>query len=592
MYQITEAYRTKMFDNIQTHKLSGLIGSTPFSDGDVIGVTIKNQCSDKNLNLGSVNTGSLKLTFIRDLLDRGDYQGKIISLSDSLLIGYTEQDEEIWETIPLGSFYVSEAVWTAEGMVDITAYDCLSLMDKTYPQTQINGELFDYCKLIETETGAVFGMTRAECEALTNGDVNIAPYTDNDVVTYRDLLSKLSQLVGGFAFADRDGTWKIKAFDNTPVLSIPEIKRFRGSKYSDFETAFDGLSYQDVATTGETYFIGNPNGFLMELGNNPFLQYGSDGIVKMRATAIFEVVRRMNYTPYSVSLLPAFAVLDLGDVVSFTNDYTGGTSTGAVMSIVWTYGKSFSVQCFGINPNLRNAQSKTDKAVKGVSSTSNKDRITTFTSANIQEIEVGAEEKEILRTYFTTSNSQPLLTLTEVKFALEEEGEVELHYYLNNERIDYYPVETYSENGIHTFSFMYPLTGLDTNFKHKFAVFMTAPSGAVIEPLDARTYIQGYGFDLTSEWVGIVECEDSLALVPIGSLGVVPLIDECLVSVSRVEDYIEVDPVDSVALVPIGGLPLFQFSEEVSVYMENAYLITEDSEYFITFEDGEYIEVE
>ena len=265
MYQVSEAYTTKMFDQVQTHKLSGTIDGVAFGGEDVIGVSYTNRCSDKNVALGSVNIGVLKLTFLKDLLNRGDYYGKVITLSDSLLTGYTELEEEIWESIPIGTFYVGEATWRAEGMVDVTAYDCLSMLDIPLAIEQTSGTIYDFCKLIERHTGAPFGMTQIECEALVNGTALISPYPENDMSTYRDLLSKLAQMVGGFAYGDREGTWKLKAFSNTSILSIGNTRRFSGAKYSDFETRFDGLSYQDVITTGETFYIGDPDGFVFNM---------------------------------------------------------------------------------------------------------------------------------------------------------------------------------------------------------------------------------------------------------------------------------------------------------------------------------------
>ena len=124
MYTISDEYRAKMFDQIQTHKLTGTIDtSISFTGDDVIGVSYTNRCTDKKVSIGSVNIGVLKLTFLKDLLNRGDYYGKKITLSDSLLTGYDENDMEVWESVPLGVFYVAEATWTAEGMVDVTAYD-------------------------------------------------------------------------------------------------------------------------------------------------------------------------------------------------------------------------------------------------------------------------------------------------------------------------------------------------------------------------------------------------------------------------------------------------------------------------------------
>lgn len=589
MYSISNEYRTKMLDQVQTHKLSGTLdGSIPFSDSSVIGVSIQNQCSDKNVNVGSVNIGVLKLTFLSDLLNRGDYYGKEIALSDSLLTGYTDEEEEIWEDIPLGVFRIAEATWRAEGMIDVIAYDCLSQMDEPITPIQTSGYLYDFCKLVETETGAEFGMTREECEALPNGDIIISPYTENDMTTWRDMVSKLAQLVGGFGYADRDGTWRLKSFNNTSVLNVPVNRRMSGSKFSDFTTRFDGMSWVDVKTTGETYYVGDSNGFTMELGNNPFLQYGGVAITKGRVQTIFSTVQTMIYTPFEVSGLPALVALDLGDVVSFTDDYTGHTSIGAVMAITWTYNKSFKMVCYGSNPNLSKAQSKTDKAIAGNKSQNSKDKISTYTSANITEIEVGSELQEITRTYFTTASEQPMLTLTEVKFNLDSSGQVELVYFLDNEQINYIPTETYSESGLHTVSFMFPIEGASTDFKHKFQVFMRAASGATIEPLDARTYIQGYGYDLTSEWVGILEADDTITIVPIGKAGVLGLTET--ITHSFANNSTE-QASDNLTILQIEQLRALSILESVAIFMHNLCLATE-SELFLLTEDEMRIELD
>ena len=573
MYTISDEYRTKMFDQVQTHKLTGVLDtSISFTGEDVIGVNYTNRCTDKKVALGSVNIGVLKFTFLKDLLNRGDYYGKKIALYDSLLIGHDDDETEIWESIPLGVFYIAEATWTAEGMVDIVAYDCLSKMDIPLAIAQTSGYLFNFCKTIELHTGAVFGMAQEECEALNLGNVIISPYEDNDMTTYRDMVSKLAQLVGGFAYADRDGTWKLKAFNNTSVLSIGNTRRFSGAKYSDFQTRFDGISYQDVMTTGETFVVGDPDGFVMELGNNPFLQYGSPGVARARVESIYAIVQTMTYTPFDVAMLPAFMVLDLGDVVSFTNDYTGNTSTGCVMQITWTYNKSFKVSCFGSNPNLRTGQSRADIQSKGAASANKDGRISTFVGSNIQPFVIDNVKQEILRTMFTTSSSQAVLTLTEVKFDLDSPGEVEVYYYLNGEELTYVPKETYSESGTHTLSLMYPLEGLDKDRRYRFVVKMRTSSGLVIEPLSARTYVQGTGFDLTGQFDGYIEVEDEIYLIGFGYLEALTSGTE-IVSINDSIDAVGSSASDNITFYTIATLSLMSLSDYASILLQGGFPI-------------------
>lgn len=585
MYSISEAYRTKMFDNVQTHKLTGTIHQDyGFSDADVIGVSYTNQCSDKKVALGSVNIGVLKLTFLKDILNRGDYYDKKIVISDSLLTGYDENEDPIWEAVPIGEFFVGDAVHTGPDMVDITAYDCLSKMDKILEISQTSGYLYDFCTAIARDTGTTFGMTQEEVIALPNSTVIIGPYPDNDMSTYRDMLSKLAQMIGGFAYADRDGTWKLKSFNRTSVLSVPKDRRFSGSKFSDYQTRFDGVSYDDVKTTGETRYVGDPNGFIMELGNNPFLQYGTGSFVTDRVNEIFSVVQDMRYTPFEVTLLPAFIALDLGDVLSFVGDYTSDTTSGALMKMTWTYNKSLKVQCFGSNPNLRKGQSSTDHAIRGASSANREGRLVTYLSTNIQSFNISSTKERILSTLFSTSSTQAMLTLTEIKFDLDSPGTVEVFYVLDDEEILYVPKETYGEAGTHTISLMYPLQVDEINIRHRFDVKIRSSSNLTIDPECARLYVQGTGYNNANDFDGYIEARDDFTEVGFGYMQPIPLTDSLVIQADIHNDDYTVS--DSFSEASFSALSLVSMSDTASLYMETGFnRITEDGNDRVTEED-------
>lgn len=564
MKNVSQEYIEKMFDQVQTHSLRGTLDNDiSFTDRDVVGVSWTGQCSDKNVKIGSVYISTLKLTFLKDFLNRGEYQDKKITIEDGLHLG-----EENIEYVPLGEFYIGEATWTGKDMVVVTAYDCLSKMDKPIANYQTSGYLYDLCKMVESITGAPFGMTRAECEALPNGNILISAFEENDMTTWRDFVSKLAQMVGGFAYADADGTWKLKSFSNTSIMSIPNIRRMSGSKFSDFQTRFDYLSYVDIRTTGETIYIGDPEGFGMDIGENPFLQFGTSNFVKLRAEAIYNIVKDMKYTPYEVSLLPAFIALDLGDVLSFPDDYTENVSTGALMSITWTYNKSVKVKCFGSNPNLVNAKSAADNRA-AVNRSSNKDgRISSFVSTNAKEVVIGdLETREVLRTRFSTSSSQPVLTLTEIKFETDEATEVQVIYELDREEIDYIPTETYSEAGFHTISLMYPLLGVEQNLPHTFIVKMRSSSGAVVEPLEARTYIQGTGFDVSNQFSGLIEAEDDILFIQFYGLELLRLNESAQVVINQAAIAQAMDDFKEIGLSSIGLLPIEEGSGVLSPHI-------------------------
>lgn len=587
MKNVSQEYIEKMFDQVQTHSLRGTLDNDiSFTDRDVVGVSWTGQCSDKNVKIGSVYIGTLKLTFLRDFLNRGEYQDKKITIEDGLWL-----DEEDIEYVPIGEFYIGEATWTGKDMVVVTAYDCLSKMDKPIAEYQTSGYLYDLCMMVSLITDAPFGMTRAECEALPNGNVLLSAFEENDMTTWRDFVSKLAQMVGGFAYADSDGTWKLKSFGTVPVTSIPNIRRMSGSKFSDFKTRFDYLSYVDIRTTGETLYIGDPLGFGMDLGENPFLQFGTALEVKTRAQEIFDVIKEMKYTPYDVSLLPAFIALDLGDVLSFPDDYTENVSTGALMSITWTYNKSLKVKCFGSNPNLVNAKSASDNRAAANRSSNKDGRITAFVATNSNEIVINDNEtQEVLRTRFSTSSSQPVLTLTEIKFETDDPTEVQIIYELDRTEFDYIPTETYSEAGLHTISLMYPLMGVTQNTAHVFTVKMRSSSGAVIEPLEAHTYIQGTGFDVSNVFDGYIDAEDDIRLIPLGELELLTMNDNAEITINAAAVLDAMDNLKLHELASLSAIPLEEGSGVLSphVYFQTifGYILTESGD-VLTTESGD-----
>ena len=625
MYSVSDAYKAKMLDQVQTHRLVGLLDDAySFTEADVIGVSYKNQCSQKNVALGSVNIGVLKLTFLVDLLDRGDYYGKKILIYDGLKIE-EESGEDVFEDVPVGVFYIAEAVRTAAG-IDITAYDVLSKTDKNLTIDQTSGTLFYFCKYIESETGAHFGMSQEECEALPNGTEVISPYEDNDMTSFRDLMSALAQMVGGFAYADRNGNWKLKSFDNVSVISIPKARRMSGTEISDFDSYYDFVSYVD-AKTKNVKVVGEGDGLVMKLGNQPFLQYGTPEAIDRRVNNILNVVKGMVYTPFKASMLPAFIALDLGDVIELEDDYAGDTSSGAVMLATWTYNKSYKVQCYGDNPNLRSAQSRTDKDISGIINQTVQNEVTYYNFANLEPIELGSDyEVTIAQLYFTAAQQTTVKILHE--FILEMlrdlslQGSYEIRYYLDGERVNYSPYESLSplvittdipdpeESGGGTQSiqadiepvestitrdFFYVLRDVAPGIRHSWEVKIITHGieQTTIDVNHAHITLEGqrlYGEDYFD---GYIEAADNLIAEPIGGLGLVSMSEGTGEDAPKIEfqNLIIAQANDNVKLENIGGLGLISMSDAATILLEYVALATENGEDFLT-EDNQILTVQ
>ena len=626
MYNVSDAYKAKMLDQIQTHRLVGLLDDTySFTEADVIGVSYKNQCSQKNVALGSVNIGVLKLTLLVDLLDRGDYYGKKIVLYDGLKIE-EESGEDVFEDVPVGVFYIAEAIRTAAGIV-ITAYDVLSKTDKPLTIDQTSGTLYYFCKYIESETGASFGMTQEECEALPNGTEVLSPYEDNDMTTFRDLMSAIAQMVGGFAYADRLGTWKLRSFDNISVITIPKARRMSGTEISDFDSYYDFVSYVD-AQTKIVKVIGEGDGLVMKLGNQPFLQYGTPEAITRRVENIVAVVKQMVYTPFKASMLPAFIALDLGDVIELEDDYSGETSSGAVMLAQWTYNKSYKVQCYGDNPNLRDAQSRTDKDISGIISQTVQNEVTYYNFANLEPIQFGSDQEvTIAQLYFTAAQQTTVKIMHEFIMEmlrdLSLQGSYEIRYYLDEERVNYSPYESLSpliittevptpeeESGggtepiradiepvesTITRDFFYVLRDIQPGIRHSWEVRILTHGieETTIDVNHAHITLEGQRLYGEEYFDGYIEAKDLLDLLPVGGLGLVAMSEGTGADSPKVivNNVIINQASDNINLMNIAGMDMISLDDAVTILLEYVDLVTEDGELFLT-EDNQVITVQ
>lgn len=592
MYPVSNAYLLKMLDQSQTHRISGAIAGIDFTEADVIGVSYAGQCADKNVTLGSVAISQFKCTFVNGILPRGDYYGAEITISDELLIGYDENDDPIYEGVPIGTFYVAEATWTAAGMVDVVAYDSLSKLDIPVTFDQASATAYGWLNVIAQACGVTNGMTQEECEALPNGSRQIAIYAENEITTYRDLLSSLAKECGGFGYSNRNGGICLKAFKDTsdPVITIPKTRRYSGFTVSDFETRFDGIVFDDLVGEKRWYYPnGCEDGNVMDLGDMPFLQYGEEPARIDQLDAIYAIVAQMQYTPFKAQALPAFVALDLGDIVALTSDYSGETSLGCVMTLNWQYNNAVTLQGLGSNPNLSKGKSKTDNKVTGAGRYGGGGKLSTFVATNAEDITINTTETEIVRANFTVADNSAALALFEVKFTIpdpnddEESGPiipvdelVDIFYYIDGHAYDYQPSEHFNDAGIHTISLMLPIVGESSDSPHQLVVKMrTVNGGVTVDALDSHLYIQSTGVAGEARWDGWIRADDEFRAIPWSGLGFVDTTDDCALITGNNVDAGTLS--DTTTAHPIGAYTNLIDADDCDVIIEGGFAIETES---------------
>lgn len=364
MYKVSQKYLEAMRRPVQRHRIKGTVGDVPFTEANILSgsFSITGQCSDtSNVQIGQVYITELKITLMKSLgLSRYSLKGARLCPYFGLRL-----DTGDYEYIPLGVFTISTASWAASG-VEITAYDNMSILDRSFTASTLVGTPYQLCSLACENCGLELGMVSSDFSAFPNGTAKLQLYADNDIETWRDVLSWIAQSIGCNVFADRDGRIVLRAYGHKVIDTIDTEHRFTGCTFDDYETSYTGISVVNIETQMTNYYAGAvDDGTTYNLGSNPFLQTASSGTVETMVRNILTALSEVKYVPFQVTMIgnPAY---DLMDVFCFSDGLADGTKISCLTKYTFNYNAKYSAQGVGQNPALASSQSKSDKNISGL----------------------------------------------------------------------------------------------------------------------------------------------------------------------------------------------------------------------------------
>lgn len=573
MYNVSNAYLSEIEQPTAQYRLKLTIDGTQYTGDILVGgsFTIKNQCSDTDIvQIGSVYVAELKMIIYGDQIERGNWKGVEITASEGLKVGND------YEYVPLGVFYVAEANHTESG-VQITAYDNMLKFDKSFNLTTTIGSPFSILKMLCQDCRVQLGMTRTQIEALPNGTLSLALYSQNDCQTYRDVLFWLAQTLGCFATIGRDGKLYLRSYKDghgAEDADIDEYHRFEGGRFSDFVTEYSGVSYIDIDSQEYIYVKdGEDTKLTYDLGANPFMQYGTASTRKQMALNILNALKKIYYVPFQTEYLntPAY---DLGDII-VNEGGIGDGSISCIMSYEYNYSEGYAVEGFGQNPSLATARDKVDKEIAGLMSKTDKNSIQFYTFKNADWIVVNDDQtKELMYIRFTTMEAKQVTFQAEILCDANvsaEELVAQIEYYLDGVVIsDYKPTETWSEDGKHIIS-LYYVIDVEPNHLYQWQVKMNVDGGSVaILPEQVRGTIWGQGLVALSAWDGFIDIEETMSVIPLDSITVATFTDACSIAA---QEPIAINIADQLTSIELDSIDVAEFEDyvlinKVSLYFE------------------------
>ena len=565
MYSVSDEFKKAMKKPVLKTYLKGTIGDVNFNDSNILSgsFSITNQCSGSEaLEIGQVYVGELNATFLNINLERYKWKGQVITPFFGL-----ELADKTVEYIPLGVFIIDSAEWTKTGVV-VKAYDNMSLLDKNCNKTITEVTAYECLQRIEKETGIVFANSEEEIKTFPNGDILISETTSNDVETWRDLLSWLAQTLCAFAASDREGKIRLTQYKEEADDTIDNSLRLTGASFSDFITRYTGLSVVNMADSTTNYYgLDIDDGLTMNLGSNPFLQYGLDHTKEDMRKSILDSLQAINYVPFKVkTIIPP--VYDLGDVLVFSKGLADESKKYCISKFTFNYHGTYELQGVGKDPSLSSAKSKTDKNISGLISNTDENTLVNYSYSNSKAIDIKENKQETIAsirfasgtkdsevsfkaelllnatsTYShsvndtviddVTVSTPPLVTelqkeveasdkainelnsrikSLESLVKLPDKIKVKVSYMLNGTELDYHPKETYGVDGDHLLSLHYYIGNIKANTIYIFTILLEVVGATIHFDSDCiNALITGMGLAGTGKWDGTLTAEDEFA---------------------------------------------------------------------------------
>lgn len=521
MYPVEQGFYNETRKAIQRCCLRGTLNDNiPFMDTDIAQGTysITGQSTESSkVTVGTVYTKTLKMTLLHGVwISRGQWLDKKITIEQGVEISGEPS------YIPMGVFYVAESLWTPKG-INIKAYDAMMKFDKDIDFNTTSGAAYSLLSLACTRCGVEFGMTQAQIEAMPNG-TSILNLTEGDnIQTWRDLLSEVAYTLGGYAEIYRDGKLYIRNYHQTIDDTITRTERFKAASFSDFNSYFSTISVINKDDGAEKVYNctgASANGLKMELGQRPMLNQGTEVYMDAMRQNVADAVGKIAYAPFSAQVLSSF-YYDLGDVIKFPGGL-GDDCIGCIMSITYTFSAT-KLSGFGENPALQNSKSATSKALSNLSRAGRSNELTYYTFVNAEAKTIGTSEVSLYSLRFSTAQRTTVEWWHEMKVLSDLDGEssqaLTLAYYLDDELMDYEPVDTWNINGYHTVHLGGWFENVEPSVSHKFEVRAVVSFGtASIGIGDLHVLLKGQAMNASDKFDGTITLTDDITPFLLGRL--------------------------------------------------------------------------
>ena len=327
-------------------KKVGMLAMDPITDNDLFEFEITKSCfSGETFELGGVCAKSLYL-----LIDNHSRRFTPGLLANSRMEVYING-------YYLGSYNVGQPKHRG-GVIEITAFDDMTMLDVEYPSTYIFPQQF---RDVYTQCLGAAGLpSEYVLNALYNNGIISGKYNEYIYAnSCRKLISGMAEWNGGFAYINDSDRLQVDLF------SKDVTKTFSSGDLMELEYSDDTITFTKIKTSqnNKTYEKGTDGGYTLVI-NNQYISYGLlDEHFELYLNILYEYYNDFTLTPMSFTLAEPDFELKLGDRVSVYDEEEMRYVTGNISKITISGNCSMTVTCGGFANGTTSSGSYTPSGV-------------------------------------------------------------------------------------------------------------------------------------------------------------------------------------------------------------------------------------
>lgn len=437
MYNVSNSYREAVEKGYFKGRVSGTMtlengNIVTIDDANIINgsLSINNKCvNNSEFCLGAVYVGQMSVTLYHPDIDRYSLYNAQVQLSYFLTL-----EDGTEEEVPLGVFYVDKPS-RSKKLIQLKCYDAMTKFDVSVAEDSW-GSPFALLILVCEKVGVPLANTEEEILAMCNGDKDFS-LNSTRVNTYRDFLSYLSMMLGGFATINRFGQLEIRQFHTVPDTSITASRR-TSSTVNDYETYFNSVRARFIAEQNYYPYVETDDtmstGLLLDMGDVPIVQ-GLEEFKHEVLQNVLTVVKGIRYVPSDFKMSPDPSI-DLGD--GLTLEKVNNTSESVfvlVTGMTWSYHKEQSVTSNGTDALLPNVSDSSKKQMDSIQSQIQAKSLVVKTYINPKEIKIKGEDETVIRMSWSAFESTTAIFFATIPVEMSADGNIILTYMRSLEQI-------------------------------------------------------------------------------------------------------------------------------------------------------------